>query len=68
MKAPGRRLLVVTVLAVGWGAFTAYRIWQAVINPPAVKVSAGSLVPYTLVFASAVTVSDAGVIDRFAPV
>jgi len=36
LKVPGRRLLVVTLLATGWGAFTAYRIWQAVINPPAV--------------------------------
>ncbi len=29
-------MLVFALLAVGWSAFTAYRIWQAVTNPPAV--------------------------------
>jgi hypothetical protein len=35
-KRPSRRLVVVISLTVGWGAFTAYRIWQSVIAPPAV--------------------------------
>ena len=35
-KTPVRRLLVVSLLAVGWAAFTSYRIWQGVTNPPAV--------------------------------
>jgi len=35
-KTPVRRLPVVSLLAVGWGAFTSYRIGQGVTNPPAV--------------------------------